>query len=167
MAWFKPHSLLDTLFEGGLILKGVTGIAEFIGAIILIAIPEHFANSMTMNFVSILPKGFITNMILESEHSLWSGQHTFAIAFLLVHAGVKFVIVVGLLRNQRWAYPFSLVALAVMIAYQSYDLVHKFSIVMFIITVFDIFIIWLVWREYQKLPQITTEANVSTDGEAT
>jgi uncharacterized membrane protein len=166
MAWFKPHSLLDTVFEGGLIIKGLTGIAEFISAIVLIAVPESFANSVTTGIVSVLPKGFITNMILDSEHSLWTGQHTFAIAFLLVHAGVKFVIVIGLLRNQRWAYPFSLVALAVMIAYQSYDIAHKFSALMFIITVFDIFIIWLVYREYKKLPSGATEALKVEEGTA-
>jgi uncharacterized membrane protein len=167
MAWFKPHSLLDTLFEGGLILKGLTGIAELIGAIILIAIPESVANSMVLNGVSILPKGIIANTILDSEHSLWTGQHTFAIAFLLVHAGVKFVIVIGLLRNQRWAYPFSLVALALMITYQCYDMAHKFSVLMFVITVFDIFIIWLVYREYKKLPSGPTEALGVDEGATT
>ncbi|MDB5183970.1 MAG: hypothetical protein JWO07_651 [Candidatus Saccharibacteria bacterium] len=166
MAWFKPHSLLDTLFEGGLIIKGLTGIAEFVAAIVLIAIPESFANSIATNIASILPKGFIANMILDSVHSLWNGQHIFAIAFLLVHAGVKFVIVIGLLRNQRWAYPFSLVALAIMITYQSYDILHKFSALMFIITVFDVFIIWIVYREYKKLPSGPTEA-LKIDDEVT
>ena len=167
MAWFKSHSLLDTLFESGLIIKGLTGVAEFIAAMVLIAVPESLANTIVTNAVSILPRGFIANMILDSEHSLWNGQHIFAIAFLLVHAGVKFVIVIGLLRNHGWAYPFSLVALALMIIYQSYDILHKFSALMFIITAFDVFIIWLVYREYKKLPSGQTEALKVDEGVAT
>ncbi|MDN5275075.1 MAG: hypothetical protein JWP06_976 [Candidatus Saccharibacteria bacterium] len=167
MTWFRPHSLLDTFFEGGLIIKGLTGIVEFISAIILIAVPESLANSIATSAVSILPNGFITTTILNSEHSLWTGQHTFAIAFLLVHAGVKFVIVIGLLRNHRWAYPFSIVTLAAMIAYQTYDIAHKFSILMVIITIFDVFIIWLVYREYKKLPSGSTEALVVDEATTT
>ena len=35
--------------------------------------------------------------------------------------------------------------------YQGYGIGMKFSVWMFLLTVFDVFILWLIWREYGKV----------------
>lgn len=158
MSWFKPTTLLDKIFEGSLLLKGISALLETIGAALLIFIPSHSA----MNFVGTItqqelfedPNDFISNLLINSTNSLWSSSHTFAILFLVIHAAIKFTIVIGLLKNLRWAYPFSFIALILMILYQCYELIIHFSIGMLLLTLFDLFILWLVWREYKKITSI-------------
>ena len=55
--------------------------------------------------------------------------------------------------------PFSLIALGTLMLYQVFSMIVKFSVGMFLLTVFDAFILWLIWREYGKVrPALTRRA---------
>lgn len=72
-------------------------------------------------------------------------------AYLFIHAAVKLTAVIGILKNQLWAYPFSLIALGLMTLYQVWDIVFvQARLGMVVLTIFDCFILWLIWREYQR-----------------
>lgn len=154
MSWYHPTSLLDKVFEGSLLLKGISALLETIGAALLIFIPSPmaigFVGAVTQQELFEDPNDFISNLLISGANSLWSSSHTFAILFLVTHAAIKFTIVIGLLKNLRWAYPFSFTALILIILYQGYELIVHFSIGMLLLTLFDVFILWLVWREYEK-----------------
>jgi uncharacterized membrane protein len=36
MSWYHPTTLLDKVFEGGIIIKGVSGALEFLGGLLLL-----------------------------------------------------------------------------------------------------------------------------------
>jgi uncharacterized membrane protein len=154
MGWFKPTSLLDKVFEGSLLLKGLSGLLELIGGLILLFVPgraiEQFIGFVTQRELFEDPNDIVANYLVHATHNLTTTTHVFAVIFLLSHATVKFVIVIGLLRNERWAYPFSFITLGLMIMYQLYELVVHFSVGMLLLTLFDFFIMWLIWREYKK-----------------
>jgi uncharacterized membrane protein len=76
--------------------------------------------------------------------------------YLWLHAAIKLTAVVGILRNLLWAYPFSLISLGLLMLYQVYSMVVRFSVGMFLLTVFDVFILWLIWREYGKVKTALT-----------
>jgi len=163
MAWYRPASVLDKIFEGGIILKGASGVLEFVAGLLLVFTnPDairSFLAFLTQREIAEDPNDTLANLILHSAEHFNSGNKTFAIAYLWVHAAVKLTAVVGILRNQLWAYPFSLISLGVLMLYQVYSMSVKFSAGMLVLTVFDAIILWLIWREYGKVrPALTRRA---------
>ena len=75
---------------------------------------------------------------------------TFGAVCLLVHGVVKVTLVIALLRNKLWAYPWMIAVLLAFIAYQIYLIVLGPSPGLVALTVFDVLIVVLTWREYRK-----------------
>jgi len=155
MAWYRPASVLDKIFEGGIILKGASGVLEFVAGLLLVfTSPDairSFLAFLTQREIAEDPNDTFANLILHSAEHFNSCNKTFAIAYLWVHAAVKLTAVVGILRNQLWVYPFSLISLGLLMLYQVYSMSVKFSAGMLVLTVFDAIILWLIWREYGKV----------------
>lgn len=154
MAWFKPTSLLDKTYEIGILLKGIDGILELVGGVLLLVIPPNTIDAittfLTQHELSQNPNDFIATHVLQYGHDLTHGSHAFAAAFLLTHGLVKIVLVGALLRNYPWAYPFAIITLGLFIAYQVYRMVVEPTWGMAFLTVLDIVITWLIWREWQQ-----------------
>lgn len=154
MAWFKPKGLLDDTYEIGIILKGIDGAIELIGGLIILLIkPEVFekiAHVLTARELNEDPNSFIATHILQYGQEIAHGHNGFAAIFLLSHGIVKIILVVSLLRNLAWAYPFALITLGAFTVYQFYLLAIHATLGITLLTILDIFIMWLVWREWQK-----------------
>ena len=88
--------------------------------------------------------------LLRTAHGLTGSAVLFGAVYLLVHGLVKVILVAALLKNQRWAYPWTIGFLAVFIAYQLYRLSLRPSVGLAALTVFDAGIAWLTYREYRK-----------------
>ena len=156
MSWYHPTSLLDKIFEGGIIIKGCTGVLEFIGGLLLLFVSpaqmHEFVVLVTQRELLEDPHDRVANLLLQATTQFSSGGQAFAIAYLWIHAAIKLVAVIGILKNQLWAYPFSIITLGLLMVYQLYSIVLvKLSIGMILLTVFDGFILWLIWREYGKV----------------
>jgi uncharacterized membrane protein len=158
--WFHPRSLLDKTYEIGILIKGIDGTLELLGALLLIVVPAPAITRMTHwlvdNELTNEPHSFIARHILHLGTSLAAGHNTFAIIFLATHGAVKVGLVVALLRQKMWAYPLALVALSGFLAYQIYLLATKATFGMTFLTVLDVIIIWLVWREWQHVRAAAT-----------
>ncbi len=72
----------------------------------------------------------------------------FGAMYLLTHGLVKVVLVVALLLNKLWAYPWMIGVLLLFIGYQLYRIVLQPSAGLVALTVFDGLIVVLTWREY-------------------
>lgn len=156
MSWYHPTSLLDKVFEGGIIIKGVTGALEFIGGLLLIFVSpaqmHEFIALVTQRELLEDPNDRVANLLLQATSHFTAGGQVFAIVYLWLHATIKLIAVIGILKNQLWAYPFSLITLGLLMIYQAYSIVFvKVSVGMILLTVFDVFILWLIWREYGKV----------------
>ncbi len=155
MSWFRPKTLLDKTYEIGILIKGIDGVLELLGGILLAAVPPHafgsLAQRLTHDELSSNPHDFWATHVLHYGQHLASGHSWFAILFLLTHGLVKVVLVAALLRNKLWAYPFALGALSLFLIYQAYVLIIDPSFGMAVLTVLDVAIIWLVWREWGKV----------------
>jgi uncharacterized membrane protein len=151
---FKPRDPFDRLFQVGIILKGLDGILETIGGLLLLAITptaiNRLAARLTQHELSEDPKDFIANHLLGYTHALTGSAVTFAAVYLLLHGITKIVLVAALLRNQIWAYPWMLAFLLIFIGYQLYRLALSPAFGLSALTVFDAFIAWLTWREWRK-----------------
>jgi len=95
------------------------------------------------------PNDVVANFLLRTAESLSIDQKSAASIYLLSHGAVKLFLVVMVLRDRPWAYPAFMVALVLLIAYQSYQLTHGFSPWLAALTVFDLAILWMTWHEYR------------------
>jgi uncharacterized membrane protein len=66
---------------------------------------------------------------------------------------VKVVLVVALLRNKLWAYPWMIAVLVCFVAFQVYEFASSPSYGLAFLTVFDLVVISLTWREYRRQRQ--------------
>jgi uncharacterized membrane protein len=86
MAWYHPSSLLDKIFEGGIIIKGVTGAAEFIGGLLLLFISpaqmHQFITLLTQRELLEDPHDKVANLLIHATTHITSGTTVFVIAYL-------------------------------------------------------------------------------------
>jgi uncharacterized membrane protein len=78
-----------------------------------------------------------------------SGTVTFVAFYLLSRGFIKVFLIAGLLMNKLWAYPASLVVLALLVFYQCYQIVTTHSPIVILITLFDLFVMYFIWREWK------------------
>lgn len=156
MSWFKPKDLLDRTFEIGIILKGLDGLLELVGGVLLLLVSpatiNRFIAGLTQHELSEDPNDLIATHLLRLAHGLTGSAVRFAAAYLLLHGIVKVVLVGALLRNKLWAYPWMIGFLIVFIAYQLYRITLAPTAGLVALTVFDAFVAWLTLREYRKQP---------------
>ncbi|WP_345764801.1 DUF2127 domain-containing protein [Diaminobutyricibacter sp. McL0608] len=148
----QQHRVLDRIFVVSLILKGIDGVLELIGGVLLLVIPADkigtFAQLITQHELAEDPDDLIANAIRHAAGGLSASATLFGAIYLLLHGIVKVVLVWAVLRNQLWAYPWMIGFLLVFIGFQCYQLVVGFSWGLVALTVFDAFVAWLTWREY-------------------
>jgi uncharacterized membrane protein len=146
---------LDKTFKIGLILKGLDGILEVAGGILLLFLSphaiQHLARTLTAHELSQDPHDFIATHLLHTTSHLTTGTTLFGAIYLLSHGAAKIVLVALVLRDKLWAYPWLIALLLAFIGYQLYRItaVH-FSAGLTALTVFDIALVWLTWREYRS-----------------
>jgi len=145
---------LDKTFKIGLVLKGLDGILEVVGGILLVFLSppaiEHLARTLTAHELSQDPHDLIARYILHTASHLTSSTTLFGAVYLLSHGIAKIVLVALVLRDKLWAYPWLIALLLAFIGYQLYRItaVH-FSAGLTALTIFDAVLVWLTWREYQ------------------
>lgn len=154
MSWFRPRDLLDKSFEVGIILKGLDGVLEVIGGILLLVVSpatvDRVVTGLTQHELSEDPNDLLATHLLKTAHGLTGSAVLFGAVYLLLHGVVKIVLVAALLKNQLWAYPWTIAFLGFFIVYQLYRLTLKPSVGLTALTVIDAAIAWLTYREYRK-----------------
>jgi uncharacterized membrane protein len=151
----KPLSpALDKTFKIGLVLKGLDGVLEVIGGLLLLFVSpnsiQHLVRALTAHELSEDPHDLVARYLLHTTAHLSHGTTLFGAIYLLSHGLSKIVLVALVLRDKLWAYPWLIALLLAFIAYQLYQItaVH-FSAGLAALTVFDAFLVWLTWREYR------------------
>src|SRR6266508_1776963 len=148
----ERRRLLDRTFEVAVVLKGLDGLIEVIGGILLLVVSPGALNNLAVRLtraeISEDPHDFAAHRLLHLTAGLHHTQ-AFGALYLLSHGAAKIVLVAALLRQQRWAYPAMLVFLLIFIGYQCYRIVYAPSIALALLTLFDLLVVWLTWRECQ------------------
>src|SRR5712692_3329542 len=154
MSWFKRKDLLDQAFLVGIVLKGLDGVLEVVGGLLLLALTpatiDRVTMALTQHELSQDPHDFIATHLLHATSGLTGSAVQFGAIYLLSHGVVKIVLVTALLRNKLWAYPWMIAFLIAFIAYQMYRITFAFSLGLLALTVFDVLVVWLTYREYGK-----------------
>jgi uncharacterized membrane protein len=154
---FRPDDWLDRVFEIGIIGKGLNGTAELIaGLLLLVASPDrirHFAVLLTQGELSEDPHDLIATRLLHSANGLTGGAVRFGAIYLLAHGAVKVALVIALLLDKLWAYPWMIGFLSLFMGYQLYRIVLHPSAGLIALTIFDALVLALTAREYRRQRQ--------------
>lgn len=149
-----PRNLTDRAFRISLVLKGLDGLLETIGGVLLLVIRpsqiDHLARWLTQGELSQDPHDFIANHILKTAHNLSGASLAFGAAYLLSHGLVKIVLVAEVWRDHLWAYVGLIGVTSLFVIYQVYRIIDKFSLSMLLLTIFDLIIIYLTQKEYRR-----------------
>jgi uncharacterized membrane protein len=147
-------SALDRTFKVSVTLKGLDGLMEVIGGILLLFIPpatlQAWVRSLTAHELAEDPHDFIARHLLHSASQLSHGTVLFGAVYLLTHGIAKVVLVVAVLRGQLWAYPWMMGLLGVFIVYQVFRLSYRVTIGLLLLTLFDVFVLVLTVLEYRR-----------------
>lgn len=149
---FRPRSMFERVFAIGIIGKGLDGVAELIGGLLLLFVrPDQIYSlvvSVTQGELSEDPHDFVASHLLHTAQGLNGSAVAFGAIYLLAHGLVKVVLVIAILRDKLWAYPWMIAVLVVFIAYQVYRIALAPTIGLVALTVFDVAILALTVREY-------------------
>jgi uncharacterized membrane protein len=149
-----PSKRLNRVFRVSILLKGLDGALEIIGGLVLLFVAprslQHLARWAVEHDLAGSPHDFVARHLLHSANELSASTTLFGAFYLLSHGIAKVVLVVLLLRNKLWAYPWMIALLVVFIIYQIYRFTYRPGPGLVILTVFDAFVAWLTWREYTE-----------------
>jgi hypothetical protein len=86
---FTATDRLDKVFEVGILLKGLDGLLEIAGGVLLLLIKPQYLNqlasTLTQHELSVDPHDFLSSYILHSTQNLAAGSLVFAIVHDLPH----------------------------------------------------------------------------------
>jgi uncharacterized membrane protein len=144
---------LRASFRTGITIKGIDGILEAIGGVLLWFIkPEQLGSTLQEIFEHELlrdPHDFLARHLLHTSEKLAQSDPLFASIFLLSHGFVKVVLAVLLWMNKLWAYPLAIVVFTAFTIFGIYRYMHTHATLLIVISVFDMIIVGLAWEEYR------------------
>lgn len=152
---YTKNSIFHKGFEIGILLKGINGVFEIIGGILL-----TFLNpSRLRSLVSWLTKGelledprdAVANFLIKFSSSFTISAQHFGTFYLISHGLIKLILVILLWKRKPWAYPLTIISLTLFIIYQIYRYILHPSNVLIILTIFDVIMIVLTFIEYKNI----------------
>jgi uncharacterized membrane protein len=151
----EKERLLHMTFVVSIILKGLDGIMEMLGGVLLFLANQskiqHFVIWITQHELAEDPRDLVANYLLNFGKDLSISDKNFGALYLLSHGIVKVVLITALIKKRLWAYPALIIFLFLFIVYQLYRYSYSHSFYLTILSLFDLLIIVLTAWEYQRL----------------
>lgn len=139
-------------FKGSVLLKGAISLCEIIVGIVALCIPVHyiisFAEFITRSEIIEDPNSFLANHIVSGADTIAAIGTLYIGLYLISRGGIKLGLIVALLKNKLWAYPWSLGVLGCFVAYQLYEIPKTHSLALIAVTIFDFVVMYFIWKEY-------------------
>ena len=170
----KPHStarasasspleaIIRRVFRYSLVLKAAHSVLELVGGVALYVTSSdairRTAHALTRHELLEHPNDIVAKFLVRAAESFSVEQKAAATIYLFSHGLVEIFLVVMVLQNRIWAYPMYMVALGLLIAYQSYQLTLEYSLWLAALTVLDAVVVWLTWHEF-RVQRRTATAN--------
>ena len=151
----KKKQIVHVLFKISVIGKGVDGLLEIVGGILLFFTrPEQlfsFVRIVTQRELAEDPHDLIANYLLHAAQHLKAGVQIFGAIYLLAHGVIKAGLVAGLLWRKRWSYPAAMLTFLLFVIYQCYRYTDTRSPTLLLLSGIDLFVVVLTWLEYKRL----------------
>src|SRR5688572_7338729 len=110
-----PRDWVDRLFVLGIVGKGVDALGEIIGGILLLVLQpvqiSTLIRVLTQDELSEDPHDVLAQWLTRFADRIDVHALRFGAVYLLAHGIVKLVLVIALLSNRLWAYPWMITVL--------------------------------------------------------
>ena len=151
---FKPtEQEIHSLFKIGIWTKGIIALLEIVAGLVAFGVPlsfiEQIATLVTADALLENPNDFLASHVLSWALGLSAGTKLFVGMYLLGHGVLKMLVIVGLLREKRWAFPTALFVFGSFIFYQIYRYFYTHAWSLIALSLLDALVMWFIWREYQ------------------
>lgn len=141
------------LFELGVLLKGVNGIWETTSGLLFLflskATLENWLFVVTRYELLEDPHDHLMNFLVGAFHNVSRDAQLFAAVYLVMHGLLNIFLVVQLYRNKHWAYLVTIGCTLFFLVYQIYRISVHHSVLLMVITLFDVIFVGLAWNEYK------------------
>ena len=148
-----PEKDYRALFKITVILKGLISVGEIVLGLVLAFVSYGTLRSAAFalfggEFAETSPN-LIWGFAIKGFHGFFATPQSVWVFIFLSHGIVKLVLIVALLRNKLWAYPWSAAVFTFFVVYQIYQIALAPSLALFSVTIFDAMVIALVLHEYR------------------
>ena len=151
----RRYNIIHKSFEIGILLKGIDGILEIIGGILLAILNPKRLNKLirllTQHELIEDPKDVAANFIIRLGAKFSISTQNFAVFYLISHGIIKLILIILLWKKKMWAYPLSIVSLILFSFYQVYRYTNTHALSLIVLTVFDTMMIILTLMEYKRM----------------
>lgn len=151
----ETKDIVHVSFEIGLLLKGIQGLAEIVGGLLMFFLTPDRLHSLirflTGHELLEDPRDLVANFLLNLSSGFSISTQHFAEFYLISHGIIKCLLILLLWRRKLWAYPLTIVSFLLFIAYQVYRYTLSPSIFLVVLTGFDIIMIALTYLEYKRI----------------
>lgn len=130
------------------VLRVIAGILllQVVGTPLTELFPTGFEHTSGPATIAPLMHGVYTFLI---GHGL---MVTYFLAFYCIFWGaVDIVVTVALLKHHLWAFPTSIILIALFLIYEIYRVAHTHSPILFTFIIIDTGVLYLIYREYERL----------------
>lgn len=147
--------LADRWFQIALLVKGIDGAAELIGALTLLLVSDATVQRLVADVLSrdLLgpPDGSLARHFVSGTAEFASGSRTFVVIYLGLHGVVKLALVAALLRKWLPAYLVALVVFGAFVVYELYRATRNGSLLLPFLAAVDGAVIVMIVLEYRRL----------------
>ncbi len=144
---------LHQLFLISIWIKGISGILETLAGIAAVFVEPRALEAvvlfLTAPELSEDPDDWFATFLGGAVRQYSADTQAFLSMYLISHGLIRVFLVAGMLRGKLWAYPVSLGALGLFIAYQGERFMHTHSLWLVFLTLVDLGVAYLIWDEYQ------------------
>ncbi len=155
----KERTITDIFFVS-ISLKTIQGIIELAAGILILLSTTGYISRILIKLSEIDmlegPKDSASVSLIHTATNFSSASKTFIVIYLLAHGIIKIFLIIGLFRKKLWAYTAFMYIMIAFTAYEIYRLAVHYSLLLAIISAFDILLIYLVMREAAIVEEHTT-----------
>ena len=149
----KRARWLHGFFEFAILIKGIDGILETAGGILLLFVPLRAIGDLiqvlTAHELSDEPDDWFANTLRDAAASISVDTKMYASIYLISHGVLKVFLVYLLWREKLWAFPVAIAFIVAFIGYQLYRYAHTHSLALLIFAAIDVAVTCFIWREYR------------------
>ena len=149
----KPRT--EVFFAISLIFKGVDGILEMVGGVLLSFVTpgelSGWVRFLTQHEIDGDADDVVVRSLIHVMQHRNASTQIFATAFLLGHGVTKVALVIALVRRFRWAYPTAMTIFGAFLVYQVYRFSLTHSPWLLCLSLTDAVVIVLTGLEYRRL----------------
>jgi len=141
-------------FDLALWLKAVNGALEVLGAALILVVPPplvlKIVEFLTGGELAQDPDDPIFSALHDAAASFAVHSHYLLALYLFLHGAIKLLLVIGIFRGIRLAYPLFMIALAIFGSYEAYRGILRHELLLLVVAVLDVTLLVLTAYEYRR-----------------